>query len=60
MSSYMYDIVLNENDVTLGNLQDILSVCVQDIVWAVASQLTQVNLRITLVRGSHVYVVDVF
>ena len=56
----MYGVVLSENDLTLGNLQDLLSVCVQDIVWAVASQLTQVNLRITLVRGSHVYVVDVF
>ena len=55
----MYVVVLSENDLTLGNLQDLLSVCVQDIVWEVASQLTQVNLRITFVTGSHVNVLDV-
>ena len=49
MSYYMYVGVLNENVIILGNLYDLLCVCVS-IVWIVASQLNQVRLRITFGR----------
>ena len=49
MSYYIYVILLYENYSILDSLKDLLSVC-QGIVWAVASQLTQVNLRTTFGR----------
>ena len=45
MTYYIHVIVQGVNDSILGNLKDLLSVC-EGIVWAVASQLTQVNPRI--------------
>ena len=49
MSYYMCVMIFIENDIILGTLKDLLSVC-EGIVWEVASQLTQVNLRITYGR----------
>ena len=45
----MNAMVLSENDLILGILKDMLSVC-EGIVWEVASQITQVNHRITFSR----------
>ena len=38
----MYVFLLSENDLILGSIKDLLSVC-EGIVWVVTSQLTQVN-----------------
>ena len=46
MSYSMNAIVLSENDIILGSRKDLL-VYAKGIVWEVALQLTQVNLRIT-------------
>ena len=52
----MYVILLGENDLILGTLKDILSVC-EGIVWEVDSQLTQVSLRITFDKRVSCYVI---
>ena len=52
----MYVVVLSENDLILANLNDLVSVS-EGFVWAIDSQLTQVNLRITFgTRTSCIYV----
>jgi len=59
MSYSMNAIVLRENDLILGNLNDLLSVC-EGIVWVVTSQLTQVKLWITFgerISCSCVYII---
>ena len=56
---YIYAVIWSEKDYILGNLKDLVGVR-EGIVWAVASQLTQLNLRIAFGRRiSYLCVLDI-